>query len=379
MTMQNLNLPLRCPMQWFGRASTYSMAGSTSMTAATQYVAFLGTFWHKDGPGTVKTVTAAEFRWGATLTFNGATVRVSLQGVSTSGGPVPRADGTILGATNSAYADLTTGSASTWETAATFGETADLTVGLQYALVVAIQSGSPTGITVSGIAGTFPTEQFDWPSVVRFDGTSTYAVQSITPNCAFLCNDGSYGMFLGGFPASALGTTALTASSNPDEVGLYWNPACGIQIEGVGLPLGYNAANADFNFNLYSDALNAGGPTDEQIDLAHYGEWGRGSANRFSAERLFLAAETFSASPGICVSVEATGAGTITMDNFDPPSSAIRDDCYGGMRMLERQNSTGAFTQSNSGLRIPLLWFIARQLSDNAGGASSGSNRVYGS
>lgn len=376
MTLQVINTPQRFPFgTGMGRlSSAIAFASTTAMSAANQYVAVFGDFWHKAGPGASKNISAIEFRWASTVTFNASTLRVGIQGVDTSAsaGPPPRADGTFKGATNSAFADLTAGSASTWETLAVLGEVAAVTVGSPICVIFKVQAGTPTSLGISAVSNMFPSEASSFPITTRFDGTSTFAAQAVSANVALKCDDGSYGTLCGALVASAVSTNTYSSSSNPDEMGLYWVPPFKFAAAGGGAMGAFGTATSDGNINLYSDPL--GSPSLLQ-STSQPGEWGRGSASRFPLDRMFTASSDVAAGTAIGLVWEATAAGTVGTDVFDPPSTAIRDDIYAGVRLIGRQNGSGAFSEINSGLRIPLMWLTGWKLGDDAGGGGGSSDR----
>lgn len=224
---------------------------SLLLDASADRVVFAGRFRHKDRA--TKTVDGIGFLLGAISKANGSTLQCSLQDVSLTAGPPLREDGTPDQTLTIANADAGFATNLWYEGAFDGGATRSLTPGdlvavvLQFASFVAGDTVNIRGVSGSG-AGVMSAQGATVTNL-----TGTYAAQTVLPNVAFRCTDGSYGTLEGGFVCSAItGQAVASNTAGADEYALAFQYPMPVKLDGLWTIMGLTTAGDNTELLLYS-------------------------------------------------------------------------------------------------------------------------------
>lgn len=196
----------------FARFDELTMAPAfvnSAFAATGDNVYWAGRYWNP--AGTSKSISRVCFRFGTTtITTSGLTV--SLQDVDTANGPPIRPDGTqdqTVAVASGAIA------ANTWIRTGTLSATRTVTPGDLLACVVEFDGSGRQGSDSIGISnlGLISASNRRLGSICGTKTTGTYAAATAIPNIVFEHDDGTFGTLLGGLPASAVNTHAITGTA----------------------------------------------------------------------------------------------------------------------------------------------------------------------
>lgn len=207
-----------------GISITPTMATTFAITAAnaSDKLAMIGRVSHAAKTGN-KNISKVHFLFGAVTKSNGSTLRLSLQDVDLSNGPVIRPDGTADQSVTIANADAGF-TANGWYTA-TLGATRTVAYGDLLAVVWDWNGAGVTGdsVAIAGLAvssaasnGGSVTQQ---NCCVQFT-SSAWGVISMMTNVLLEFDDGTFGTLDGSFVLSATNSTSFKSDSTPDEYAL---------------------------------------------------------------------------------------------------------------------------------------------------------------
>lgn len=226
----------------------------TGIDATGEKLAYIGRFWHPDGPGSYD-ITRLHFRWGAVITkAGGSNLTLSLQDVSTSAGPVFVPDETQDETV--AIANASIGLANTWFRSDALSANRTVSYGDWIAAVLEFDGGGRLGsdvIRTSGITSALQgVSGWSWKS-----GTWSYpGGGSSQPSIVFECTDGSYASFEAAGTQglfSSLNNNAYNTATNPDERALALVPPATMTLHAVSGILGPLSGSADFDIVIYQD------------------------------------------------------------------------------------------------------------------------------
>lgn len=357
---------------WPDIAHPYSGGGGVAPTSAGMTIdatdekaAFLGRV-KIAGNASSKTFSSAGAKihfLTAAVTFAtaGSTVRIGLQGFSTTSGPPKQPDGTW-----STYKDMVQGTdtftANAWNSITMGAGTATLSTGDQIAVVFdfTTRNGSDS-LAVNAATDLRQNSQ----GVAQY--TTAWALVAGLPVVMLEFDDGTFATIDGSFPYSSFssGIGTYTDSSNPDEYGLLFQVPFRCAIDGARwLTYVAAAAASDATLTLYADPL--GTPT-SLASVNIYGE----QADNFNG--LARTLEVFSSvvlSPNTdyCLALKATSTGSVSLRMATIADAAYRAVFNGGthIRAGSRNGSSGAFSETTT--NIPLVDVRINKIDDGTGG-----------
>jgi len=360
------------PIRWpnpFPSGGLPALAAASTADAVGEIIAFIGHVRFAAGAGTSKTFSSSGgrlgFRTGTVVWVNGATnVRLGIQDVSATTGPVMQPDQTWTGET---YADIVPGvdtlNSAAWNNIAMdTGSGRTLTHGDLIAVVfeMTARGGSDT-FTLTGLAAL----QLQHRSLMVLK-TASYAAVNTIPNIIIECDDGTLCTLMGAFPCSSVTTrTFNTGTASADEYGNRIVPPFACSVDSL-----WSAVDLDGNaeFKLYSGT--AASPVDEadvQLD----------ANQRASSAGLFLNAglatkETLTAGAEYFVTCRPTSVTSLSLAEIGVNSNAHLAfwpggvDCY----KVTRLDDAGALTATTTA--VFLMGFGICELDDGAGGGGGG-------
>jgi hypothetical protein len=235
-----------------GTASTVN--STTAITATTHKIAFIGRVFNKDRSS--KSITKIGVRTGTVVKAGGADLKLSIQGVSTSGGPPYQPDGTIKGAGNAGHVTIATGSLASagWNHSGALGANISVTFGELIAVVA--ESPSWAGSDSVPLAGITAATSGPWQaSGTSYYNAATWAQLSVIPNVILEFTDGTFGTLDNGWPVATFGSQTFHVDSAADEYGLQFSLPFNCKVDGAWFQMTVNS-NADFNV-LLTDSTGA--------------------------------------------------------------------------------------------------------------------------
>lgn len=281
--------------------------GSVLLDAAADRVTFAGRFVHKDR--TTKTVDGAGFLFGSVTKSNGSTFQCSLQDVDLTAGPPLREDGTADQTMTIANADAGFVSNAWYEAGFTGAATRSLTPGdlvavvLQFASFVAGDTVNIRGLSALA-AGSVSLQ-----GACSANLSGTYAQQTIFPNVALRCSDGTYGTIEDGFVCSALNThTFAVTTAVADEYALGVQYPVPVKIDGLWVFAGLTTATDVTEVLLYSGTTALATVTVDHNSVTN-------SAIRTLHEP--CAEQTLAANTLYRLAIRPTGTNTMQAFSFD--------------------------------------------------------------
>lgn len=341
-----------------------SLATTLLIDASTEKACFLGCVWHPTQKTGTLNIRKVHCRLGA-VTFNAASVlRVSLQNISQTAGPVYQPDGV-----QDQTADMTALTANAWNT--TGNLSADRAVDLSavnqtdansrwLAVVFEFQTFTAAdSIVVSAInPQAAPMNGYMGGGVLL--NTGTWALQNSAPILALECDDGTFAFIKGGYPALTFSSASVASNGAIRAAGLKFRFPVETKIEG--LALGVVLQNgADGTLILYgSDGTTALVSVGIDNDAVANASLLRNSLINFPP--VTLAANTYYR--WVFVASTTTAA---TVHYLDVNTAALMDGFAGGQDFhWTQRDSAGVWTDTTT--RRPLMGVELSAVHDGTGG-----------
>lgn len=297
------------------------------------------------------TISKVGFRTATVTTAQ--TLKVSLQGVNTSGDP----DGTILGSGN-AYGTQASPASNTWYTVTL---TSGLSVTKGDAVAVVVEFDTTVGnLNIAAAAKNYSTP--DNQQIYSDLYTTSWAKAGNLPTVSFEYSDGSYA---GGttIPTSAFTNTTFNGGSTPDEYGVYFQVPFPCRATGAWVLVDLDA---DATLKLYdsdgSTVLASTALPSAQRDTTSTGV----------SYRLFSSSVNLSKNTWYRLTIVPDSVSNIAINRWTMPSVAAMDSLPLGQKCYETSRTdAGAWTETTT--NRPLIGLLVDGFDDgvSAGGGIS--------
>ena len=321
-----------------GSAPAFGTAITLNSTTSNDW----GVVWEAD---TSRTITGFRYRV-AGITGTPGVLRVSAQTVSNTTG---LGTGTIYGATNNAYQDISShGTAGTFKTV-TFGESFTVSRRTMVAFVLKPLSGTWDASNLVTISPTVTGVE-----IIRTPYPFTNAAKA-TPALPLFIIDTTDGPI--GFPVETLPTTSLAQTGTPDEVGLKITiPAFGSTniYDGVDWSVSTTASRL-FDLVVYDNS-------DTVLDTSSY-DTDYLSAGAGTSELWFSAPLTLTAGSSYRVTIKAQSAASTIGTLYAltvPASGDMAALCPGATMQWTERTDGGAWTDTPTKLPLMQLRYASR-------------------
>ena len=340
----------------FPNWSTYVPATPTSgipatqsqvMDAAGEMVAFIGHVWFAAGDGTSKTLSNAgagsgfsniQWRSGAvTWSSSGTIVKIGIQDVSASAGPIAVPDEDWTGEPVVSWTQGTNAlSANTWTTSTITSGSRSLTHGDLIAVVfdMTVRNGTDSVTT----AGLQQTSQLHRP-VVSAKTTGTWAAPAglFLPNVVITCDDGTLCTLKDTVPFDTLTTRTINTGTTPDEIGNVINIPFDCRTSGLWTNVD---PDNEFELSLYSAPVTS--PVSEQAVTVDPNQV---LTNTGRSIHVPITAETLAAGSAYAVTVRPTTGSSVSVYEVTVNNAAHFAFWPGGTAVYKcsRSDDTGVF------------------------------------
>mgnify|MGYP001570108967 CR=1 FL=1 len=216
---------------------------SSQIDAATEKIAFVGTYWNKDHA--TKSLAKVGFLSG-TVTNSGtpSTLRVSLQDVSLTAAGPGQPDGTQDQFVDIGLAALTSDA---WYQSAALSATRTVAPGDLLAVVFEYSPFNAGAIFNVKGRGYLTLQS---PLTVFYGGAS-WATQDLGPNVILEATDGTFGTLSGAHVVTAMTALGYQAASAPDEYALVFSVPFPVQVDALLARWGFGAFAATASLALY--------------------------------------------------------------------------------------------------------------------------------
>jgi hypothetical protein len=343
-------------IQLTGSSGGLSISTVATMDAVDEKCAFAGqVFWadRDPSPKTMGSTSKIHFRTGVVTFADAATnVRIGLQDCQTTTVTFLTPDGTF-----DVYADVAGNSgiisssddqALKSVTLSTSGSKS-VAHGDTIAVVFDMTArGGTDSLTILGLGGpgalTFP---------ISLSYTTSWFLGSAVgaPWVMLEASDGTLGTFVGGIYIAGINTLSFNSSGTPDEYGLIFQVPFACTMDAVVAIVATNTVSMDYTIKVYSNPL--GTPT-VITSIARLGEQGNNSTSERPTYFLLPAEVTLQPNTDYCISIEATGSGSMTHGVVELGSADHREiNGLTNCRMGSRTNGSGAFSETLTS--VPLI------------------------
>jgi hypothetical protein len=344
--------PLWMPFPNFGDAISTNPSASATMDATGETAVAAGYIFLTSGRGTSKTLSSAggKIHWRTHSTNNtfgnvSSNLRVGIQGLSTLG---------AIDTSWQAYADLVGGTDSIVNNTiyATPIETGSTSIvdGSQIAVVLDFTRGGSDSVAASRGSAL-------WYAPYAFMPT-----RNVAPLLAVIeTDDGTVGFFQDGMFPYQTSSVSLSASTNPDEVGIAFQADHRMTVETIMLILAsITTSTRRGTVRLYSDPYGTPTQMGNSVTLLET-ENSQGTA----ASHMVIPWHGDVLEPNVdyCIAIEGTGTSALSL-HYATVSSALRAMMPWGTSTyyVSRQNLTGAFSQTAG--QIPLIGYFSGKIDD---------------
>lgn len=316
------------------------------------------------------TLDKFEFRAGTVSIAAGSAVRCSFQDVSAANGDPDGTQDEFRDIAGSAFAS------NTWMVPGLLtsdgtdtGTKRSVTAGDLVACVIEYQTFTAAdSVIASTIAGTNQADMTNRPYMDLF--TAAWAKQSSTYPCVALkYNDGSY-EFVGGYPFSAITTTAFNTGSTPDERVLKFKFPAPVSVGGAWMRV---AGGGDFDCVLYdSDGTTPLVTRSSDKDQKP----ASGNAGNFMFQWPDV---DLSATVDYFLSCKPTSGTNVTYYDFDVNAAAIMDALEGGQNFRFTSKTDGGSPAAETATTRPFCGLLVTRIHDGAGTGGSGGGSIFAS
>ena len=291
------------------------------------------------------TISKVGFRTGVVTTAQ--TLKVSLQGVNSSGDP----DGTILGSGN-AYGTQASPASNTFYTV-TLTAGLSVTRGAAVAVVIEFDSTSGSLIIVAAAKTNSAADNYQLYSDLY---TTAWAKASNWPTVSFEYSDGSYS---GGttIPVSAFAAATFNSGSTPDEFGIYFQCPFPCSVSGVWILADLDADatiklyGSDGSTVLASSALPSAQRPGVALAIIH---------------RLFSSSVSLSKDTWYRLTISPDSVSNIVINRWAVPSAAAMDSLPLGQKCYETSRTdAGAWAETTT--NRPLMGLLMDGFDDGVG------------
>ncbi len=320
-----------------------AFANVGTLAAAGEIISFTGNVWFAGGPGTAKTLSSSngkiQFRTGAvTWGSAGSIIKIGIQDVSASAGPIARPDEDWTGEPVVSWTQGTNAlSANTWTTCALTSGSRVLTHGDLISVVfdMTVRNGGD-----SVIVSALQLAAQEHRPVNAFKTGAAWGVPSTVsmPNVVIECDDGTLCSIEGSVPASTVTVRTIGTGSTPDEIGNIITIPFNCRTSGLWATV---APANDFEFNFYSAAT--GTPVEEQAVVIDPNQV---LATGGRAIEVYMPPEDMTKSLAYAVTVRPTTASTVSVYEIAVNAAAHLAFWPGGTNIYKcsRSDDTGVFT-----------------------------------
>lgn len=322
-------------------------------------VGFIGRVWTPDRGS--KNISKVGFRFGSALVkAGGSALTLSLQDVDLANGPPYRWDGTQDQTVAIPNASMVS---STWLTTNPLSATRTVAHGDRLAVVVEYDGAGRLGADSVSIVGFTTGSNLPFPETgcVSLLSAAYTAVAGMT-NVVFEFDDGTFGGLDNGMAASAVGSDAYNSGSGTNNIGMQFTAPMNCKVDGAWALL-QAAANADFDFNLYSISgstltLLATSTLDANAS--------RAAATVYFHETIFPE-QTLAAGAPYFLSIKPSTANNVTLYNYSTNSNGYLG-VMGGGASWQYNTASGATLGSATNTKRPFMGLRISALDDGAGG-----------
>lgn len=362
---------------WVGNNDTTAIgtAISTALDTASEQCYMIGHIYIDGGTGS-KTLSAAGggkisfLTGGVTWATAGSTLKVGINGVSTSAGPGAQANGTY-----SVFKTLVQGTdtitANTWKDAIMSSGTVTLTHGDLIAIVfeMTVRNGADAVVISCGPTSNNPT----FPAVYNFVSPSTRNNQSAKPNAVITFDDGTLGWLSDSLIFSAQSSSTFNSdTAGADEFGNVFRLPYACKVDALWFK-GWNASTTGGDkIILYSDPF--GSPSVLASATIDYHQQGTNAARATLHQCLLTSEVSLSANTDYAVTVQPQTTSNTTLYNVSVSTAAHFNawPCGQNAYAVKRLDNTGALAVDSTTKR----WTCGVRISSLDDGTGSGVGMI---
>lgn len=280
------------------------------------------------------------------------TVRVSIQGVSTSAGPPGQPDGVILGGGNALATQALSGMTNSvwWTSTPNFTSPAVVSYGQLISVVFDFTAYTAGAFNLAGNPQA-PDSAAHGPNVAKFNGASWTNPFFLTPNIQLEFDDGSVGtLAMASAYTNVANNNTFNSGSNPSEIGMPFQIPFDSQVDAICASFTVASASSTATIELTD---NAGTPN-VLASVAIDGHTARQTAGTASTLSCFgIPVQTLTRNTTYVVGVKATSVNNITTSSMSFGAANSMDTSFASGQQFQFSTRNGASWAASTTTKRP--------------------------